>query len=250
MNNSCGLLLDVKRFAVHDGPGIRTTLFLKGCPLKCIWCHNPEGISRVPELAYYAHKCIHCGECVTVCPRNAHQLREGKHVFLPENCIACGACEPRCLGEALRLFGKKISVGEAVETVLEDRLFYVESGGGVTLSGGEPLLQSAFCRDFLSEMKKEGIHTAVDTCGFVNWDAFQCVLPVTDMFLFDVKHTDSAAHRKLTGQGNELILENLRKLSEMKARIEVRMPLVPGCNDSRIISAGPENCWENFRLKR
>lgn len=230
-----GFLMDVKPFAVHDGPGIRTTLFLKGCPLKCVWCHNPEGISRTPQLAFYAHKCVHCGECAAVCPRGAHRMREGRHEFFPEPCNACGACERVCPGGALRLFGRKISVGQAVEILLKDRLFYEESGGGVTLSGGEPLLQSAFCREVLAEMKKEGIHTAVDTCGFVRWEAFEQVLPVTDLFLYDLKHTDSAQHRKLTGQGNELILENLRKLSGRKARIEVRIPLVPGCNDS------PEN---------
>ncbi len=235
MDTSSGLLLDVKRFAVHDGPGIRTTLFLKGCPLKCLWCHNPESISRVPELAFYAHKCVRCGECVTACPRKAHRMRHGEHEFLPEKCNACGACEARCLGGALRLFGKRIGVGEAVGMLLEDRLFYQESGGGVTLSGGEPLLQGVFCREVLAEMKKEGIHTAVDTCGFVRWEAFERVLPLTDLFLFDVKHADSAGHRKLTGQGNELILENLRRLSGRNARIEIRMPLVPGCNDS------PEN---------
>ena len=162
-------------------------------------------------------------------------MREGRHEFLPEQCNACGVCGSVCPGGALRLFGRKISVAEAVEILLKDRLFYEESGGGVTLSGGEPLLQSAFCREVLAEMKKEGIHTAVDTCGFVQWEAFEQVLPVTDLFLYDIKHTDSAQHRKLTGQGNELILENLRRLSERKARIEVRIPLVPGCNDS------PEN---------
>lgn len=226
-----GRLMDVKRFAVHDGPGIRTTLFLKGCSLKCIWCHNPEGISYKPQLAYYTHKCIGCGECVPVCSNQAHTIGQNGHQLNRECCNGCGNCEAVCLGEALKLFGKEITVEEAVRIVLEDRVFYAKDGG-VTLSGGEPLLQAEFCAAVASALREHHIGTAIDTCGCVPWSAFERLLPLSDIFLFDMKHIDPDAHRKLTGQDNALILDNLRKLSDAGARIEIRMPLVPGCNDS------------------
>ena len=226
-----GRLMDVKRFAVHDGPGIRTTLFLKGCSLKCIWCHNPEGISPKPQLAYYTHKCIGCGECIHVCPSQAHAIGPNGHQLDRARCIGCGNCESACLGEALKLFGKEITVEEAVRIALEDRMFYAENGG-VTLSGGEPLLQAEFCAAVASALRDHHIGTAIDTCGCVPWSAFERLLPLSDIFLFDIKHIDPTVHRKLTGQDNTLILDNLRKLSDARARIEIRMPLVPGCNDS------------------
>ena len=230
--NTTGLLLDPKRFAVHDGPGIRTTFFLKGCPLHCIWCHNPESISAVPQLACYTHKCLHCGECVPLCPQHAHTIRSGKHEFSPALCKTCGSCEPECPGGALKLYGRRTTVKEALRLALEDRSFYEESGGGVTLSGGEPLVQPEFTQAFLSALKENGIHTALDTCCFVPREALRAVLPVTDLFLVDFKHADSAVHRKLTGQPNGPILDNLRFLSESGAAIEIRIPFVPGCNDS------------------
>jgi pyruvate formate lyase activating enzyme len=226
-----GLIFEVKRFAVHDGPGIRTTLFLKGCPLKCKWCHNPESISPQPQLAYYEHKCINCGECADICPEHAHSFIEGTHYFDRTKCISCGKCEDVCLGNALRLYGKEISVGEALKLAVDDRDFYGNEGG-VTLSGGEPLLQGEFCFELLKALKQEHIHTAVDTCGFVNWNTFEKILPVTDMFLFDLKHSNSTEHKKLTGQRNEIILENLERLSQHGACVEVRMPLIPEANDS------------------
>ena len=226
-----GLLMDVKRFAVHDGPGVRTTLFLKGCSLRCVWCHNPEGISPRAQTAYYAHKCIGCGECARVCPAGAQRMDAGGHRFDRERCVACGACEEACLGEAMKLFGRTVTVDEAETIALEDRAFYDHSGGGVTVSGGEPLLQADFVRALFERLKEQGVHTAVDTCGNVPWTAFEKALPVADLFLFDVKHIDSDAHRALTGAGNERILDNLRRLSDAGARIEIRMPLVPGAND-------------------
>ena len=224
------ILMDVKKFAVHDGPGIRTTFFLKGCPLHCLWCHNPEGISPVPEMAYYAHKCIGCGECVKACPNGAHQIDMKGHRFLRERCASCGECEKACLGEAMKLFGREIDVQEAVELALRDRLFYENSGGGVTVSGGEPLLQADFVCAFFAALKNEGIHTAVDTCGCIRWSELEKTLPVTDMYLYDVKHYNPEKHRLFTGASNELILENLDKLSKTGKRIEIRMPLVPGYN--------------------
>ena len=230
--SATGILTDIKRFAVHDGPGIRTTLFFKGCPLKCIWCHNPESISRTPQLAYLEHKCIDCGECVPSCPGGAQAMGENGHVFNREKCWACGQCAEACPGGALKLYGKSCLVDDAVRVAVEDRSFYSNSGGGVTLSGGEPLAQPGFCVALLAALKKENIHTAVDTCGFAPWSVMAEVLPFTDIFLFDVKHGNSATHKKLTGRDNKPILDNLRRLSAHNARIEVRIPLVPGCNDA------------------
>ncbi len=226
-----GNIFEVKRFAVHDGPGVRTTLFLKGCPLRCRWCHNPESISPQPQLAYFAHKCINCGECVEACPENAHKMVNGIHHFDRERCLNCGACETVCLGNALRFYGRRISVEDALHIAIEDRDFF-GTEGGVTLSGGEPLLQAEFCSELLKRLKAEGVHTAVDTCACVRWEAIEKVLPFTDIFLVDFKHADNAEHQKVTGQGNKLIINNLQRLSNCGAKIEVRLPLIPGCNNS------------------
>ena len=225
---------DLKRFAVHDGDGIRTTVFLKGCPLKCLWCHNPESIRFQSQLAYYKNKCIHCGECVSVCPSGAHKVTEEGHVFERSLCIACGKCEKGCLGEALKFYGTEMTVDELLPLLLEDRDFYKTSGGGVTLSGGECLCHADFCEELLKRLKEEGIHTAVDTCGFVPKESFDKVIPYTDVFLYDVKAIDEAVHIQCTGQSNRIILENLRYLDSIGKQIEVRIPYVPDHNDDQI----------------
>lgn len=226
-----GRVVDVKRFAVHDGPGIRTTVFLKGCSLSCAWCHNPETISSRPELGYIQAKCVGCGECAEVCPSGAHQIKDGKHLFEREKCTACGRCAEVCLGNALLFYGREMTAKQLMATILEDRVFYESTGGGVTLSGGEPLVQADFCAELLTMAKEEGLHTAVDTCGMVSWETFTKVLPVTDLFLYDVKQMDAALHQRYTGRDNRLSLSNLRHLCEHGAEVEVRIPLVPGVND-------------------
>ena len=200
-------ICDIKRFAVHDGDGIRTTVFFKGCPLKCVWCHNPESLSFEPQTAFYEHKCIGCGAC----------KRDG---FTAE----------QCLGEAQVLYGREVTVEELLPILLEDRDFYENSGGGVTLSGGECLCQADFCACLLKQLKENGIHTAVDTCGFVNREAIDKVLPYTDLFLYDIKAIDEAVHMRCTGQSNKPILENLRYLDDCGKPIEIRYPYVPDYN--------------------
>ena len=229
-----GFITDVKRFAVHDGNGIRTTVFLKGCPLKCVWCHNPEAISFRPQLAYYANKCIHCGECVAVCPTQAHKLADTGHLFDHALCTACGKCAQVCLGSALTLYGKAVTVQELLPLLLEDRDFYEASDGGVTLSGGECLCQADFCAELLQVLKQEGIHTAIDTCGFVPQSALDKVSPYTDIFLYDVKAIDEDVHIRCTGQSNKQILDNLQHLDACGKAIEIRIPYVPGFNDTQI----------------
>ena len=204
------LISDIKRFAIHDGPGIRTTVFFKGCPLKCLWCHNPESISFQPQEAFYAHKCIGCGAC-----------REA------------GFTAADCLGDARVLYGTEITVEELLPRLLEDRDFYETSGGGVTLSGGECLCQADFCEALLKALKEKGIHTAVDTCGFVPKAAFEKVLPYTDLFLYDIKAFDEDVHIRCTGQSNQRILENLVWLDSLDKKIEIRIPYVPDYNDTQ-----------------
>lgn len=227
-------IFEIKRFAVHDGDGIRTTVFFKGCPLKCVWCHNPEGISAKNELAYYPHKCISCGECLSVCPTGAHTIQEGKHVYEREKCIACGKCESVCLGNALTLYGKEFSIDELLPILLKDKEFFDNSSGGVTLSGGECLLQANACVELLKKLKENGVHTAVDTCGFISKAILDKVIPYTDIFLYDIKAFDEETHQKCTGQSNQLILENLKYLEECGCKVEIRIPYVPQWNDSEM----------------
>ena len=182
-----GKIFSIKRFSVHDGDGIRTTVFFKGCSLKCRWCHNPESFTATTELAFYQEKCVDCGVCVSVCPRKAQVIKDGKHRFLRENCNACGACARVCPASALQIFGREITVDELVAELLEDKDFYETTNGGVTLSGGECLLQAEFCAEVLKRLKEHGVRTAVDTCGFVPKVAIDKVLPFTDIFLYDIK---------------------------------------------------------------
>ena len=231
-------IFEIKRFAVHDGDGIRTTVFLKGCPLKCLWCHNPEGLSVKAQLAYYKHKCISCGECVKVCNYGAHEFIDGMHVYNRGKCVACGKCETVCLGNALTLYGKDGTVDELLPVLLKDKPFFDNSGGGVTLSGGECLMQVDFCVELLKRLKENGVNTAVDTCGFVSKSTIEKVIPFTDIFLYDIKAVDQNVHVKCTGQSNKNIIENLKYLDDRNCKIEIRIPYVPEHNDGEIEKIG------------
>ena len=227
-------IFEIKRFAVHDGDGIRTTVFLKGCPLRCVWCHNPEGLSFQPQLAFYENKCISCGECVSACPQNAHTVTNSNHHFERNKCISCGKCVAVCPRNALTLYGKEMTTDELMPILLEDRDFYTSSGGGVTLSGGECLAHPAFCRELLQKLKSAGIHTAVDTCGFVTKEAIDQVMPYTDIFLYDIKAFDEDVHVRCTGHSNKQILENLCYIDSFAKAVEIRIPYVPAYNDTEI----------------
>ena len=209
------MISDIKRFAVHDGDGIRTTVFFKGCPLKCVWCHNPESIDFKPQLAFYKNKCIGCGECVGVCPSGAHKITQEGYIFQRELCVTCGKCEKVCLGETLKFYGKEMTVDELLPILLEDKDFYDNSDGGVTLSGGECLCHADFCSELLRKLKKEGINTAVDTCGYVPKESIDKVLPYTDIFLYDIKSFDEDVHIKCTRQSNKIILDNLKYIDSL-----------------------------------
>ena len=226
-----GNIFEIKKFAVHDGDGIRTTVFLKGCPLRCKWCHNPEGLTKAPVLSYAPQKCISCGECVFVCRYGAHTIGAGGHEYNKDLCVQCGACEDVCLGEALKLYGKAMEAQDLLPKLLEDRAFYENSGGGVTLSGGEPMMQVAFIKELLSLLKENGVSTAVDTSGYAPFSAFEEILPYTDVFLYDIKAIDEQVHIDGTGVSNRLILENVKKLDERGKKIEVRYPFIPSYND-------------------
>ncbi|MBQ7566784.1 MAG: glycyl-radical enzyme activating protein [Oscillospiraceae bacterium] len=231
-----GRVFSVKRFAVHDGDGVRTTVFLKGCPLRCKWCHNPEGLEGTPQLALYAQKCISCGLCAAACPNGAQSI--SPRGVDRERCEACGKCAAVCPEKALELFGEEMDTDALLPKLLEDRDFYEESGGGVTLSGGECLLQADFCAELLKKLKASGVRTAVDTCGCVPWRSFEKVLPYTDVFLYDVKAIDEQTHIRCTGRSNKLILENLQKLRTCGAQVEVRIPYVPDFTDREIPAIG------------
>jgi pyruvate formate lyase activating enzyme len=232
MSQPSGAVFDVKRFAIHDGPGIRTTVFFKGCPLSCLWCHNPESQRAQPELLYWAERCAGCGACVAACPVDAVSLEGGSAVTNRSLCTGCGACIEVCPSQAREIAGEVWSLGRLLDAVERDVLFYDESGGGLTLSGGEPLAQPEYAQAALAACRDRRIHTAVDTCGFAEWDVVDAVASQTDLFLYDVKHLDDDRHRELTGVSNARILENLEQLSEADRRIWIRYPIIPGENDA------------------
>jgi len=228
---SNGFIFDIKKFAVHDGPGIRTTVFFKGCPLSCEWCHNPESQRERPEILYYKDRCSLCGACVSACEQVAISLVSG-HLMLNQSlCVGCGDCIRACPNGARELAGRQMSVEQVISEIVKDTLFYEESGGGVTFSGGEPLMQAEFVRAVATRCQAFDIHTALDTSGYASEDALMKVTNVIDLFLYDVKTLDDATHLAHTGVSNRSILRNLRMLDDMGKRIWIRFPLVPGVND-------------------
>ncbi len=225
------VIFDLQRFSLHDGPGIRTTVFLKGCPLRCLWCSNPESQRPEPQLAFVSSKCRHCLACVEACPHGAHLAVDGRHRWTSERCRACFHCVDACPHEALRRIGRTMSVEQVMQMVRKDRRYYEKTGGGLTLSGGEPTLQADFCYELLRQAKAEGIHTCVETAGCAPPDVLERLLPVVDLFLYDVKLFDERQHEKYIGASNRLILANLRRLAAGNAPVVLRCPIIPGVND-------------------
>ena len=228
-----GLVFNVQRFSTHDGPGIRTTVFLKGCPLACRWCHNPEGMRSAPELLTHPSRCIECNACVNACPHGYAVPATVGNGIRPDiaSCEACGDCVDVCPTGAREIAGRELRVAELLETVSRDRVFYEESGGGVTFSGGEPLQQAEFVLAALAACGDAGLHTAVDTCGLVDTRDLLAAADLADLILFDLKTSDSERHRSATGASNERILANLKLVADGPTPIWLRVPLVPGVND-------------------
>ncbi len=228
-----GVIFNIQKFSINDGPGIRTTVFMKGCPLNCIWCHNPESKSIKTEIFYDAKKCAGCGLCTKSCPELCHAVEDGAHIYDRKACVACGKCASGCLNGALEVVGKRVDVQYVIGEVLKDKSFYENSGGGMTLSGGEPMAQFEFSYELLKAAKENGLHTCMETCGFAKKEDFKKISPLVDIFLFDYKETDSEKHKEFTGVANELILNNLKMLDGLGCKIILRCPIIPGLNDTK-----------------
>lgn len=238
MKTVTGVIFNIQRFSINDGPGIRTNVFVKGCPLRCRWCHNAESLHPRTELRFRASACVGCGACAAVCEHGGHVFDAAGHTVDRTGCIACGKCAEACLYDGLELVGRTVTVDEVLEEVERDRPFYETSGGGLTLTGGEPTAQSEFAVALLTEAKARGLHTCVETCGFAPWEVLERMAAVTDLFLFDYKETDPAKHKEFTGVDNGRILNNLRRLDEMGCATVLRCPIIPTLNDREDHFAG------------
>jgi pyruvate formate lyase activating enzyme len=226
-----GYIFDIKRYAIHDGPGIRTTVFLKGCPLSCSWCANPEGQRSSRDFIFWLDRCLACDACIGACKKYAIFKENGNLRIINESrCDFCGDCVRECYSEALQIIGREMGVEELVKEIEKDKGFYLESGGGVTFSGGEPFSQPAFLNEMLMACKSRNIHTAIDTCGYVSWDTIKKTIPYVDLFLYDIKLMDERKHKEFTGVSNRLILSNLQKLVKTH-QVILRVPLIPHIND-------------------
>lgn len=227
-----GLIFDIQHFCLDDGPGIRTTVFFKGCPLRCIWCHNAEGLSVQPQIYFTLEKCNGCRCCEKVCPKGVHSFQESSHLLDFSACINCGTCVDVCKNQALRIAGKRMTAEDVLKEVLKDKPFYDQSNGGITLSGGEPLMQGEFAYALASLSKQNGLHVCVETSGYCAKDTLLRIMPYVDLFLYDYKHYDTEKHRAYTGVGNDRILENLHLISDAGKQIVLRCPIIPSCNDT------------------
>ena len=225
------IITDIQRFSLHDGPGIRTTVFFKGCDMRCYWCHNPETWKYDAEVLYHKSKCTHCGECVLWCSHNAHVIVDGKHVYDKNKCVDCGKCVIRCISGSLEMCGYSITASELVLELIKDKKYYKASDGGVTFSGGEPLLQAKFLKAAVEMLRNEGIHTAVETALHCKREALDMIMDDIDLFIADIKIMDEEKHQKATGVGNHMILDNIKYLSENKKDIIIRTPMIPEFND-------------------
>jgi len=226
------VIFDLQKFSVHDGPGIRTLVFFKGCPLRCAWCSNPESQSERPELVFFAHDCIGCLNCVEACEHGGCQVDEnGRLRFEHSLCTDCGACVSTCYAGARVMLGRTATVEEVLGEVRKDLVFYRNSGGGVTLGGGEPAVWSRFAAQLLRALKASGIHTAIETCGYAPYADIERLLPELDLIMYDIKHMDAAKHERYTGNSNQTILANLERLAAEDVEIVVRIPVIPGVND-------------------
>lgn len=227
------LVLSITRMTIHNGPGIRTLILFKGCPLHCVWCSTPESRKTEPEIGVYPARCINCGQCLEICPFNALKMREGKPVIERSRCNACGNCVTVCSPKALEVLGYPMTIEQLVTETKKDEIIFKHSHGGVTISGGEPLYNAEFALKLLQSFKQQGINTGVDTCGYVPWSGIEPTLPYVDFFLWDIKHMDPKKHKEYTGVSNKLILSNARSIADSKVPIYIRVPIIPGYNDSK-----------------
>ncbi|MFQ5631290.1 MAG: glycyl-radical enzyme activating protein [bacterium] len=229
-SESYAIIFDIQRFSLHDGPGIRTTIFFKGCPIRCRWCQNPESHKVKPEIAFYAEQCRESYNCMSVCPNAA--ILTGTHQRVDyAKCKSCGECAAACAFDALRIIGRKWSNKLLIDEVLKDKDYFLDSGGGVTLSGGEPMMQVEFLTRFLPLLKSQGIHVNIETCGVFKWEKIEMIIPYLDLIYYDLKHINLEIHKKYTGADNKIILSNFAKLAKVFPKLQARMPVIPGVND-------------------
>lgn len=247
MNQSiAGTVFDIQRCAMHDGPGIRTTVFLKGCPLSCKWCHNPESQAIQPQLAFYSEKCTRCEKCKAVCPNHVHSVTGQSHTVSHFDCTACGKCVDVCPNHALKIFGRQMTVKEIMEIVKKDHVYYETAGGGLTVSGGEPFMQHVFLKELLMAVKEAHIHTCIETSGFVSRKILEEIMPYIDFFLYDYKVTTSKLHKAFTGADHVVILDNLRYLYGQGKQILLRCPIIPDYNATEVHFAGIHHMETEF----
>lgn len=254
INEKKGFIFNIQRYNVYDGPGIRTLVFFKGCPLRCKWCSNPEGMEPKYKVMFKENLCLNCGACSAVCPVGIHSMLDGIHIINRDiDCVGCRRCEKTCTEKAIAIVGEYKTVSELLEIIEEDRAFYEISGGGVTLGGGEVLMQADFATELLKECKQRGINTAIETCGYAKKESILKIAEYTDLFLFDLKHIDSNRHHELTGVYNELIHENLIELLSRGHDVKIRMPMLKDINSSQAEIEGiskflmPFKDYKNFK---